>query len=420
MIRTHFLILLLHISAFLYSQHSWQPLYVDDTIQPVSILPISYDTVIIGVKTYGAYPHGGVYRSINAGGSWQFYEIEYGVSTVYSLLRNENEVIYAGTNRGVYKSVNWCEGWEKLLTTNNNCIALEHLSPSTILVGSWGFLMRSTNNGVTWDTCFILNQNTAIRSILAVSDSLIYLAATSYTSTDGGLYVSYDGGDSWSRIGLIMYNIPSLAISPNNELYAGCYYTGLYKSEDYGFTWENVLPDMDAVSVISRGNEVFVGCEDQSYLTSGIFYSGDNGETWEDRTHNITNKSIQQIAFSPDDYLYSLSRWEYLSLGPPLNRSMNPVVGVQSIRRSECEILMYPNPTSSFLNINIPESFCESCPILKVYLFNIDGTIVSYESIQNSRGNNVFRLNVSQYKPGLYIIKLACAEQILSKKILIQ
>lgn len=420
MIRTHLLIILLHISAFLYSQQSWEPLYVDDTIHPISILPISHDTIIFGIYPSGEYPHGGVYRSIDSGGSWQFHEIEYGTWGVYSLLLSEDEVIYAGTNWGVYKSINWGESWEKLLTTNKNCIALEHISPSTIFVGSWGFLLRSTNNGITWDTCLVLHQNTIINSILAVSDSLIYLAATSYTSTDGGLYVSYDGGDSWNRIGLVMHNIQSLAISPDDELYAGCYYSGLYKSEDYGFTWENVLPDMDAVSVISRGNEIFVGCAKQSYLTSGIFYSGDNGESWEDRTHNITNKNIKQIAFSHDNYIYSLSRWENLSLGAPLNRSMNPVVGVQSKNIKDCEIYIYPNPTNSFININSPESFCESWPTLKIHLYNLNGEIVYYESFQNRGGNLMYRINVSQYKPGLYIIKLSCGDQILSKKILIQ
>jgi len=420
MIRTHLLIILLHISFFLYSQQSWQPLYVDDTIQPVSILPISYDTIIIGVKTYGEYPHGGIYKSIDGGGSWQFYEIEYGTWRVYSLLHSENEVIYAGTNKAVYKSVNLGESWESLLTTNKNCLTLELLSPSTIFVGCQEYLLRSTDNGIAWDTCLMLNQNTYINSILGVSDSLIYMAATSYTSIDGGLYVSYDGGDNWSRIGLIMYNIESLAISPFNELYAGCWYKGLFKSVDSGLTWENVLPDMDAVSVISRGNEIFVGCAKQSFSSSGIFYSGDNGETWEDRTHNITNKNIVQIAFSRDDYLHSLSRWENLSLGPPLNRSMNPIVGVHSFRNKDLEFILYPNPANSFINITIPESICDSYSRFKVYLYNLTGEIISYESIQNNRVNKVIRLDVSKYNPGLYILKLSSAEQTFSKKIIIQ
>ncbi|MEE4257965.1 MAG: T9SS type A sorting domain-containing protein [Bacteroidales bacterium] len=418
--RTFVLIVLLHISSFLYSQQSWQPLYINDTIHPISILPISHDTIIFGIYPSGEYPNGGVYRSIDGGVSWQFHVIEYGTWGVYSLLLVENEAIYAGTNWGVFKSVNWGENWEHILTTNKNCISLENLSPSTLFVGSWGFLSRSTDNGITWDTCLVLHQNTVINSILAVSDSLIYLAATSYTSTDGGLYVSYDGGGSWNRIGLVMYNIQSLAISPNDELYAGCYYSGLYKSEDYGFTWENVLPDMDAVSVVTRGNEVFVGCEDQSFLTSGIFYSGDGGETWEDRTHNMTNKSIEQIAFSHDDYLYSLSKWEYLSLGPPLNRSMNPVVGVQSKNIKACEIYTYPNPCNNYLNITIPESICYKGSSIKVYLYNLAGDVISIESIQNYQENIFVRLNVSQYMPGLYIIKLSCEKQTLSKKILIQ
>ena len=345
------LVFMILCSPLSHSQQAWQPLLHNDTIEPTSILPISYDTIIIGVHTYGEYPHGGVYRSIDGGGSWQFYEIEYGTWRVYDLMLDEDDVIFAGTNRGIYKSADWGESWEKLVTTPSNCISLEKISPSTIFAGCWEYLLRSTNDGLSWDTCLVLNQNTSINSILAVSDSLLYMAATSYTSNEGGLYASYDGGDNWTRIGLVMYNIESLEFSPFDELYAGCWYLGLQKSTDFGISWETVLPNLDAISVISRGNEVFVGSEPQSYVTSGIFYSGDNGVTWENRTHNITNDHIREIAFSNDDYLFSLSLYTTSSLGPPLNRSMNPVVGFDEYSHRKYVTNIYPNPFTSSTTI---------------------------------------------------------------------
>ncbi|NQT76848.1 MAG: T9SS type A sorting domain-containing protein [Bacteroidetes bacterium] len=419
MTRTLMIIILIHFSFILYSQQSWQSLDLNDSIQPISILPISYDTIIVGIWPSGQYPHGGIYRTIDSGESWQFYEIEYGTWGVNSLLLGENGIIFSGTNWGIYKSESWGENWEKVLTISKTCATLEQLSPSTIFAGCEEYLLRSRNYGITWDTCLVLNQNTYINSILAVSDSLIYMAATSYTSNDGGLYVSHDGGDDWDRIGLIMFNIQSLAISPFNELYAGCWFVGLLKSVDNGVTWDTILPNMDAVSVISRGNEIFVGCAKQSFPSSGIFYSGDNGETWEDRTHNMTNKNIVQIAFSHDDFLHSLSRYENLLLGPPLNRSMNPVVGIHPDQTSDLNFIIYPNPSNSFINIIIPEHICDIYPRLNFCLYNTNGEIVSFDSLLNIHGSKVIKLNVSEFNPGLYIIKIYNKKLTYLNKILI-
>jgi len=419
MIRTLLLIILLYFSSFLYSQQSWQPLYIDDTIQPISILPISHDTIIFGIYPSGEYPHGGIYRSIDSGGSWQFYEIEYGTWGVRALMLDE-EIIFAGTNWGIYKSVDWGESWEKLVTIYKNCLALEKLDPNTIFAGCSEYLLRSTNNGIGWDTCLILNQNTLINSILAVSDSLIYLAATSFSSNDGGLYASYDGGDNWTRIGLIMYNIQSLAISPFNELYAGCWYSGLHKSVDSGLTWENIFPDKDAVSVISRENEVFVGCALQSFITSGIFYSGDNGETWEDRTHNITNKYIRQIAFSNDDFLFSLSRYEGAVLGPPLNRSLNQVVDIHESQNNELEFYLHPNPANSYVNITFPESISDNCSKFTINLYDLNGKLISGELFRYSQINKKVRLDVSKCDAGLYFVKVSNSKVSFSRKLVIK
>lgn len=420
MIRALFIGVILQFSLVLHSQQSWQPLDINDTIQPVSILPISYDTVIIGVRTYGEYPHGGIYRSIDAGESWQFYETEYGTWRVYPLMLAENGDIFAGTNLGLYKSEDLGESWENVISIFKSCTALEQVLPNTIFAGFRELLLRSNDYGTTWDTCFLLDQNTYINSILAVADSLIYFSATSYTSNDGGLYASYDGGINWDRIGLVMYNIQSLAFSPNNELYAGCWYVGLLKSTDYGLTWETVLPQQDAVSVISRGNEVFVGCAHQSYITSGIFYSGDNGATWEDRTHNIINRELVQIAFSDDDFLYSLSRYEYSSLGTPLYRSINPVVGIDEARDNDLTFTFYPNPSNSSINVVIPEEFPNKHQNIKLSVYNLNGQIVAFESIPlKNRKGKVIRFNVSNLKPGLYIIKINGERSFYSNKLLI-
>ncbi len=419
MIKALFIGVILQFSLVLHSQQSWQPIYYHDSIQPITILPITHDTILMGNTKSGVYPNAGIFRSIDGGETWQFFKLEYGTTNVYSLLRGKDNIIYAGTNWGIFKSEDWGESWEHLITIFNNCLCIEELHPNMLFGGFWGGVLRSFDKGITWDTCLTLDQNTAVNSILAVTEDLIYAASTSYTSTDGGLYVSEDLGDSWERIGLIQYNIQTLAMSPIDELYAGCYYSGVMKSNDYGVTWSTVLEEQDAVSVISRGNEVFVGCTQESYITSGIFYSGDNGETWEDRTHNITNDNIIQIAFSDEDYLFSLSKYQASILGPPLNRSLNTVVNLKDSWESNPNINVYPNPATSRIIIQFLENNQIEHEPISFSIFNQNGNLICTDTIRLNQDRGIIEKDVTQYVPGIYFIKLIKGKYVYSNKLLI-
>ncbi len=102
----------------------------------------------------------------------------------------------------------------------------------------------------------------------------------------GGVFRSIDGGDNWTPCnnGLTYLNIRSFLIK-DSTLFLGLNgSTGVYRSTDSGAHWTLLsgFPDTsDARCFATMDTMIFVGADD------GVFLSKDNGETWENVTHNL-------------------------------------------------------------------------------------------------------------------------------------
>ncbi|MFA4864480.1 MAG: T9SS type A sorting domain-containing protein [Bacteroidales bacterium] len=257
---------------------------------------------------------------------------------------------------------------------------------------------------MTWDTSLTLNQNSVINAILPVSENEIYAAGTSYTSFDAGVFVSHNLGESWEYIGLLRYNIQALGYNADHELFAGCYYDGLLKTADSGMTWETVFPHRDVLSIVIDFDEMYVGCGKQSYLNGGIFYSSDNGLTWEDHTYNITNKDVKKIVLTEDQYFYSLSRFS-TAYGPPFYRSADPVLTPENSLPPDLNISVYPNPASDFLNISMSPALIKSGK-LKFSIYDQTGHMVKSDSTFISPDPQTLTADITNLTPGIYYLKI--------------
>ena len=85
-----------------------------------------------------------------------------------------------------------------------------------------------------------------------------------------------------------------------NELLAGAYFGGLYKSTDYGFTWTHVDSAFSSRSIFSIAyapdQTAYVGT-----FQGGVFRSRDGGTTWTAVNNGLTNLDVQAVAVSPLD-----------------------------------------------------------------------------------------------------------------------
>jgi hypothetical protein len=399
-----------------YTQEYYEEIIYPDTVNIISMLPFNHDTIFIGGNT--EYATGGVYRTFDGGYSWDFTGLN--GYNIYCLAKGIGDTIYASASWKVYKTGNFGNDWEEILSLSDNAISIACLGPGWIFVGYWGGIMRSLDYGSTWDSSLVISPNSSvINAILPITENEIYAGGTAYMHSDAGVFKSVDLGNSWDLIGLVNYNIQALGMNADHELFAGCFYSGLMKTSNDGLNWETVFPFYDVRSLIIGSDGMYVGCESQNYPNGGIYYSSDNGNSWEDWTYNITNINIKRIFETPDQYLYSLSRYESTVLGPPFNISANPVEIDEEDSRSDLKFDIIPNPASDFIQVRFSNELL-TIENLKLSIFNLQGQLVRSDSLYFSKGDLSSKLNIVHLARGTYFVEIKTGKYRSLNKLVIQ
>lgn len=165
----------------------------------------------------------------------------------------QKPAILAGTNSGLYRSVDPSKGWEKLsygsFDPRTTCISTTTEQPETIIVGTpaSGILM-SRDAGKTWRQLDGVPRDVPINTIAQDPQRPDYI----YVGTKQALFVSHDGGKSFKiRGGNLPYgDFTSILINPRNgdEIFVGNAYQvsevggGVYRTTNAGTTWARIDP----------------------------------------------------------------------------------------------------------------------------------------------------------------------------------
>ncbi len=174
---------------------------------------------------YAGSAGGGVWRTTNAGGSWELLTEEIGNLSTSSLAMSANntDVIYAGTGEGfgnidgingsgVWKSVDQGETWSALASTVNNQafgditrLMINPADENEILASTIGertrgqrssYIMKSTDGGSSWQEKYVSN-NGRIQQILYVPGDY----NTQYATINSvGVFQSLDAGETWNQV----------------------------------------------------------------------------------------------------------------------------------------------------------------------------------------------------------------------------
>ena len=165
----------------------------------------------------------------------------------------QQPAILAGTNSGLYRSVDPAKGWEKLsygsLDPRTTCISTTEKEPETILVGTpAGGVLMSRDAGKTWRQLDGVPRDVPINTVVQDPQRPDYI----YVGTKAALFVSHDGGKSWKiRGGNLPYgDFTSILINPRNgdEVFVGNAYQvseiggGVYRTTNAGLTWARIDP----------------------------------------------------------------------------------------------------------------------------------------------------------------------------------
>ncbi len=139
---------------------------------------------------------GDIQRSTDGGTSWEKFPTQFPIIALAADTKNE-DVLYAASPLGLYKSINRGEAWHSLFDGFVASVAV-HPATQTVFSFSEKFrLAKSVDGGKTWEN---INQRFDGETPLFISfyrqdPEIVYLM-----TEKNSIYKSTDGGDSWNKI----------------------------------------------------------------------------------------------------------------------------------------------------------------------------------------------------------------------------
>ena len=255
-------------------------------VNTIAVHPLNPDIILLG------YSQGGIYRTENGGIDWiPVFDDQVSLAIshitfdphnpdrVYATTGDVNISGYPFLGSGIYRSDDAGLSWSNIGLNETGVlskVAVDPANANIIYVGSMGYpsqkgiekgFFRSIDGGQSWDKTLTIDDSTGIIDL--VTDPV----------QPGRVFAS-----GWTRI---RSNKISTSIGPG---------TCLYRSEDYGATWENLVNELPGdnhsrTSVdISADGTLFmsyigvpqnIDCSGYTESLKGLFKSNDGGSTWD-------------------------------------------------------------------------------------------------------------------------------------------
>ena len=235
-----------------------------------------------------AATHDRVLKSMDSGLTWAvlpYAEFRYIEALVVDA--GNPDVVYAGAFSGVHKSDDGGMTW-RLLDTTQNVIVLvaSPARPSTLFSAvaingpQTAAVYRTTDAGANWS---LLADSPAGTFSLACDPGhpdILYAAASTrgYFSNSGtqAVYKSVDAGDNWSKVAELPMPVSTFGLAANSSaVYAGTN-DGVFLSRDGGLTWSgtSVTSLTDNIAIDPYNPRIVYASADR------IQRSTDGGVTW--------------------------------------------------------------------------------------------------------------------------------------------
>lgn len=270
----------------------------------------------------------------------------------------DNKIIFAGLPGNVLKSEDGGQSWRVVLSLrggqrNINALAQGVVSDNVIYAATDNGLYRSNNLSSRWERIFKGKSNleSQCTAVLEVSSIL-------FAGTKAGLFVSRDGGRNWDKENSIIANTCVLNIDYCKNQQATIYLAatrGIFKSVDSGKSWEKIsqsylrenskdetdVRDEDVAEESSDLRFVKTGNNNVNlvYFSSakGIYKSLDQGKSWNKLSeYGLLNRDVKIICLAGDSEIFALSqegvflfkdeRWSEITFGLAAGKLSNFVL----------------------------------------------------------------------------------------------
>jgi len=340
---------------------------------------------------------------VNEYGNWNKYS--YGNLPVWDVIGFSKDTLLLVIGNGSYS-----DGIYKFDLTNHQfhvvkwCINPHFIKRNsftgTYYVGNEYGLLKS-NDGANWMNVERLN-NKDCRAIAIFNNHIIISVA----SDTAGIIFSNDTGLSWQYSPNMSAALTDFAFDEDSVLYGilpgDSYSSGLWKSYDFGNSWENEFYSMNMNAVSYTASSLFVGWyhSDCGYKGAAIwdicqkkFISLNDGLPNTD----IRNISINQFFDCPNITVCTDSGAYCLTEFPI-------AIHEKSLKPVEFTSANYPNPFNAItvFHFNLPKS-----SNVNVSIFDLNGRLVQkLVSARLGAGDHIVTWKANQFSSGTYLYEI--------------
>ncbi len=366
-------------------------------------------------KLYAGTWGGKILRSVNNGVDWTHINPSMQVGYLWDIGFDGESVIYAATERGVYKSADGGTTWAVTALANIDVRSVLKLG-GFIYAGSWGTgVYRSSDGGGSWTSLNAGLTSQVVNSLRADAGGNIFAG-----TFGGGVFKLASGSSSWTKLNVGYDFIWSLGIDQNNRIYAGTYGNGMYRSIDGGNTWFMINTNLPATHIygitIDPLNNVFItGWASGVYSFTPATAGGtENTEEW--GYTGLGGLEVSSVVFST----VTNSLIAGTSSGTVYINN-NPLLGLKegaSLSPFEYSLLQnYPNPFNPATSINFVLAETGN---VKLNVYNMLGQLVKevYNGILEA-GEHSVSFDGSGLASGAYIYKIESGKFISAKKMVL-
>ncbi len=273
----------------------------DDVIMSMVVDARSANTIYATSWTLSSQG-GGVYRTADAGRTWQLIGLEGLVVRAIAQAPSNPDILVAGAHDGVYRSEDSGKHWARISPEKHNdlrnfdSIAIDPRDPNTIYAGTYHLPWKTIDGGKNWAPVHQgMIDDSDVMSITIDQNDANHI----FASACSGIYHSPDAGANWSKF----KGIPNdsrrtvhILQDPKRPLtvYAATT-TGLWKTSDGGASWRLITPaSWSILSMVidpEKTDRLILGTE-----RLGVQLSDDGGQTYRASNQGFSHRRIVDAA----------------------------------------------------------------------------------------------------------------------------
>ena len=325
----------------------------DDVIMSMVVDPRSAKTIYATSWTLSSHG-GGVYRSGDAGHTWQLIGLSGLVVRAIAEAPSKPDILVAGATDGVFRSEDSGKHWARISPEGNpdlhnfDSIAIDPHDPNIIYAGTYHLPWKTVDGGKNWapvhqgmiddsDVMSITIDENNSSHVFASACSGIYHSPdgganwtkfkgipkdsrrtvhilqdpkrpmTVYAATTEGLWKTTDDGASWRLITSVSWSILSMVIDPENtdRLILGTERLGVQISENGGETYRAANQGFSHRRIVDAAVDPQHPERALVVLTSNfepLLETSDGGRTWSPLGNGLKSGPPRHIFASPDGW----------------------------------------------------------------------------------------------------------------------